>query len=144
MKETWIMDVDFQDGSNQSFEISGDSKFEVFMKFETKLCEFSDKDVVQVTYNKVIYKTLRELISEESEHDFSNNEIEADWPTFVGPCELTEKGKEYYKDILDLEVDNDGEIKLTGDWKHQYHLIGDFLWSASGYCSIEKDVALFL
>lgn len=142
--ETWIMDVDFQDGSNWSTEISGSSKFEVFMKFEAKLCELSDKEVVQVTYNKVIHKTLRELIQEDCEYDFSNNEIETDWPTFVGPCELTEKGKEYYKDILDLKVDSDGEIKLTGDWKHEYYLLGDFLWSASGYCSTEKDMALFL
>lgn len=91
--------------------------------------------------------TVRELLAKDIDTDVYND-VTDDWEfAFVGPVTLTEAGKNYFAEVLDIECVVKEEagyptvttVLVDGPvWKHKYRIAEEFFKAAAGYCS-DKD-----
>ena len=93
--------------------------------------------------------TVRELIEQDIDIDVYDDVCEALGIAFCGPQELTEEGKDEFKDVMDYQVtinpNSYGNIptaiiavddKDEAVWKHRLSRAKLFFEAAAGYCSV--------
>ena len=88
--------------------------------------------------------TIRELITLDIDIDVCND-VTDDWEiAFVGPVTLTEAGKNYFAEVLDIECVVEEEkgyptvttVLVDGPaWEHKNRIAEEFFQTAAGYCA---------
>lgn len=88
--------------------------------------------------------TIRELIALDIDTDVCND-VTDDWEiAFVGPVTLTEAGKNYFAEVLDIECvvrEERGYPTVTTvlvdgpAWEHKDRIANEFFRAAAGYCA---------
>lgn len=89
---------------------------------------------------------VKDLIKMDVDIDIEDNVCQEIGLAFVGPIELTEEGKKYFKDVLEYNVtlyereewasvkcnDQEPEIK----WLEKFKKTFEFFKACAGYCSV--------
>ena len=90
--------------------------------------------------------TIKEMLTEEfaeqyGDLDIYNDVTDSMAPCFCGPIELTDEGKEYFKNVLELDIEvNDCCAAVLVDdygdsWSRAWGEAREFFSAAAGYCS---------
>ena len=98
---------------------------------------------------------LREFIQQETDVDVCDDYDEGIYIAFVGPMKLTKHGEEYFKPIMEIDVDFDPEfpdfalLKISDEYEKEnfakhYVLLRRLFYYHAGYCDDFTWNSLFL